>query len=61
MKTYAPSSEANRCAVARPMPLFPPVMTATFPSSRFVINSVCAYSVLILGTYLPIRFQIKES
>src|SRR5277367_13268 len=32
MKTYAPSA-TNRCAVARPMPLLPPVITATFPSS----------------------------
>src|SRR4030095_9037434 len=32
MKTYA-SSAANRCAVARLMPLLPPVMNATFPSS----------------------------
>jgi hypothetical protein len=37
MKTYAPSSETNRCAVARPMPLLPPVMTATLPSSFFMI------------------------
>jgi hypothetical protein len=29
---YAPS-ETKRRAVARPMPLLPPVMTATFPSS----------------------------
>jgi hypothetical protein len=26
-------------AVARPIPLFPPVITAIFPSSRFVTNS----------------------
>src|SRR5580692_6808846 len=32
MKTYAPSS-TNRFAVASPMPLFPPVTTATLPSS----------------------------
>ena len=38
MKTYAPSFETNRCAVARPMPLLPPVMTATFPSSFFMIS-----------------------
>jgi pimeloyl-ACP methyl ester carboxylesterase len=36
MKTYAPSA-TNRCAVASPMPLFPPVMTAIFPSSFFMI------------------------
>src|ERR1700722_1470344 len=38
MKTYAPSA-TNRCAVARPIPLLPPVMTATFPSS-LLINSL---------------------
>src|SRR5271154_6089855 len=32
MKTKAPSA-TKRCAVARPIPLLPPVMTATFPSS----------------------------
>src|SRR5580693_5610389 len=32
IKTYAPSA-TKRCAVARPIPLLPPVMTATFPSS----------------------------
>src|SRR6202034_2313376 len=32
MKTYAPSA-TNRRAVARPMPLLPPVTTATLPSN----------------------------
>src|SRR5580658_2240975 len=32
--TVAPSF-TNAFAVAKPMPLLPPVMTATFPSSRF--------------------------
>jgi len=32
MKTYAPSS-TNFFAVANPIPLLPPVMTATFPFS----------------------------
>src|SRR6476620_10089466 len=32
MKTYAPSF-TNRFAVARPMPLLPPVMSAILPSS----------------------------
>src|SRR6202035_5029574 len=35
MTTYAPSA-TNRCAVARPIPLLPPVMTATFPSSLLI-------------------------
>src|ERR1700735_829456 len=35
MKTYAPSA-TKRCAVARPIPLLPPVMTATFPSSLLI-------------------------
>src|SRR4051794_22689827 len=34
MTTRAPSA-ANRLAVARPIPLLPPVMTATLPSSFF--------------------------
>src|ERR1700722_5752977 len=36
MKTYAPSA-TKRCAVARPIPLLPPVMTATFPSSLVIV------------------------
>jgi hypothetical protein len=35
-ETYVPS-KMNRLVVARPMPLFPPVITATFPSSLFMI------------------------
>src|SRR5271154_7310098 len=38
MATRAPSS-CNRFAVARPMPLLPPVITATFPSSRFILKN----------------------
>src|SRR5258707_15784180 len=37
MKTYAPSC-TNCFAVARPMPLLPPVMRATFPSSLFMYS-----------------------
>src|SRR5262249_5961861 len=37
MKTWAPSATKRR-AVARPMPLLPPVMTATLPSSFFDIG-----------------------
>src|SRR3989442_13231436 len=38
MKTYAPSF-INCSAVATPMPLLPPVMSASFPSSFFVCFS----------------------
>src|ERR1700693_2187193 len=44
MKTYAPSA-INRFAVARPMPLFPPVTTATLPSS-FPLIVIAPYLVL---------------
>src|SRR5216684_4837591 len=40
MATLAPSS-CRRLAVASPMPLFPPVTTATFPSSLFMSVSLC--------------------
>ena len=33
-------SSTNFCAVARPIPLFPHVMTADFPSSMFIIFPV---------------------
>src|SRR5437870_5315627 len=39
MKTYAPSF-TNCFAVARPMPLLPPVMSATLPSSLPMPSSV---------------------
>jgi hypothetical protein len=38
MATRAPSS-CKRCAVASPMPLFPPVTTATLPSNLFMVLS----------------------
>src|SRR5713226_5136105 len=38
MATRAPSS-CSRFAAANPIPLFPPVTTATFPSSRFMFFS----------------------
>src|SRR6266481_8036532 len=38
MKTYAPSL-TNAFAVARPIPLVPPVMSAIFPSSLFMHSS----------------------
>src|SRR5437867_10323479 len=39
MKTYAPSF-TNSLAVARPMPLLPPVMSAIFPSSLPMIRNL---------------------
>src|SRR5438132_826123 len=54
MKTYAPSA-TKRCAVARPIPLLPPVMTATFPFSllmRFLLFDspfTCDDSALVRG------------
>src|ERR1700735_1750713 len=49
-KTYAPSA-TNRFAVARPMPLFPPVTTATLPSSfPLIVNcSLPVLSIVIRG------------
>src|SRR5258708_31345659 len=44
MKRYAPSA-TNRLAVARPIPLLPPVTTATFPSS-FPLIVITPYLVL---------------
>src|SRR5438128_7660099 len=44
MKTYAPSL-TNCFAVARPMPLFPPVMRAIFPSSLPMYFSWSAFVV----------------
>jgi hypothetical protein len=38
MKTYAPSS-TNRWAVASPMPLFPPVVTAVLPRNLLMMRS----------------------
>src|SRR5580692_2408261 len=45
--TWAPSS-TKRLAVAKPIPLLPPVMTATLPSSFFMIfyPSFCVVFVL---------------
>jgi hypothetical protein len=37
MKTYAPSL-TNRLAAASPMPLLPPVMIATLPSSKPILS-----------------------
>src|SRR5258708_15704557 len=43
MNTYAPSL-TNRFAVARPMPLLPPVMRASFPSSLPISLSFESFS-----------------
>src|ERR1700689_116130 len=48
MKTYAPSA-TKRCAVARPIPLLPPVMTATFPSS--LLMGFLLFDFLFLTPY----------
>ena len=44
MKTYAPSF-TNCLAVARPMPLLPPVMSAIFPSSLFIYSLISSQPV----------------
>src|SRR5271154_6928142 len=69
MNTCAPSA-TKRCAVARPMPLLPPVITATFPSSlpmmsllfdrKFLFCTVqyrCHENRHGLNNYLPIGTQ----
>jgi hypothetical protein len=52
MKTYAPSF-TNCCAVARPMPLLPPVMRAIFPSSLFLYSSPLITACQMVRTTLP--------
>src|SRR6266851_7024770 len=52
MKTYAPSA-TKRFAVARPIPLVPPVTSAIFPSSLQPIFS----SVVILCLFQPCRHR----
>src|SRR5271170_3167912 len=49
MKTYAPSA-TKRCAVARPIPLLPPVMTATFPASLLMNSLLIDFLFLAAGT-----------
>jgi hypothetical protein len=41
-------------AVANPIPLLPPVMTATLPSSFFI----AFYPLLCVGREVPERFQM---
>src|SRR6266446_9503653 len=50
MKTYAPSA-TNRLAVARPIPLLPPVTTATLPLS-FPLIVITPYLVLSNVTHI---------
>ena len=52
MKTYAPSC-TNCFAVARPMPLLPPVMSAIFPSSLFMYSSPLIKACQMVRTTLP--------
>ena len=52
--TVAPSA-ANRRAVARPMPLAPPVITATLPVSRWV------RSIFVDCHVIPIRVSEASS
>src|SRR6266481_4593683 len=52
MKTYAPSF-TNCFAVAKPMPLLPPVMSAIFPSSLFMYSSPLIRACQIVRTTLP--------
>src|SRR6267154_1278714 len=49
MKTYAPSA-TNRFAVARPMPLLPPVTSATLPSS---------FPLIVIAPYLVVSNGIR--
>ena len=48
MKRYAPSF-TNCFAVARPMPLLPPVMSSIFPSSLSTISSPSSKPIRLLG------------
>jgi hypothetical protein len=52
MKTYAPS-DTKRRAVASPIPLVPPVMTAIFPASLLVyFSSDVIFDILLYVTIL---------
>ncbi|KAF8390274.1 hypothetical protein HHK36_024799 [Tetracentron sinense] len=47
---------AKRCAVASPIPLAPPVMITTFPSSRLETLESHFFPELFVGHYSEIRF-----
>src|SRR5258708_22478237 len=55
MKTYAPSC-ANLCAVASPIPLLPPVITATLPFSRDISSS----SISVLWWTCLCTFALRQ-
>src|SRR6266436_5022321 len=57
--TFAPSS-CSRLAVASPMPLFPPVTTATFPSSLFMFISPCLPDFAHDPLLRAVRFQYLD-
>src|ERR1700679_2339344 len=48
--TLAPSA-ANRSHMARPMPLAPPVTTATLPTSRWAYGMLSVIALLLLGLF----------
>src|SRR6267378_6573871 len=59
MATLAPSS-CRRLAVPSPMPLFPPVTTATFPSSLFMSISSCLPDFAHDPLLTAVRFQCLD-
>src|SRR4029077_8398624 len=52
MNTYAPSF-TNCCAAANPMPLLPPVMSATFPSS-LMFASLRLMWIIVIILFVPL-------
>jgi hypothetical protein len=59
IKLILAPSWTNRRAVARPITLFPPVMTAVFPSSRFVTTSVLSHTKDIVLIYLKFGSPVE--
>src|ERR1700683_5146012 len=62
MNTYAPSA-TNRFAVARPMPLLPPVTSAILPSSfpLIVIAPYLALSKGYVGKAAHLVFDVQKT
>ena len=58
MKTYAPSC-TNCFAVARPMPLLPPVMSAIFPSSLCMASP--SGKALVPGSISGVSLSVRQS